>query len=151
MDDRILRLCNLYCSHIEDIGYKLTDTRSFRGTDSHIKSDWTAVLSAYDGVHRIKQSWAGSRTAEIRSPGCPHFSRSCGIWQGKNNSRSYRKNCSTSCFQSTFATALQEHVAHFKRCNQDDLGNRRAVENLARKSLREGFSVCIDRTNFNPS
>ncbi|KAF9045710.1 P-loop containing nucleoside triphosphate hydrolase protein [Hymenopellis radicata] len=51
--------------------------------------------------------------------------------------------------KSTFAQALQEHVPKFRRCNQDDLGNRRKVEQLARDSLRQGYSVCIDRTNFN--
>ncbi|KAF7308733.1 Sorting nexin-41 [Mycena kentingensis (nom. inval.)] len=49
---------------------------------------------------------------------------------------------------STFAQKLQEHFPQFVRCNQDDLGDRRQVENLARKSLREGSSVVIDRTNF---
>jgi len=49
--------------------------------------------------------------------------------------------------KSTFAKALEAHVPQFRRCNQDDLGNRRAVENLARESLREGLSICIDRTN----
>ncbi|KAF4610539.1 hypothetical protein D9613_006727 [Agrocybe pediades] len=52
---------------------------------------------------------------------------------------------------STFAEALQEHYPNFRRCNQDDLGDRRAVEQLARDTLREGLSICIDRTNFNAS
>ncbi|PPQ79700.1 hypothetical protein CVT25_003274 [Psilocybe cyanescens] len=51
--------------------------------------------------------------------------------------------------KSTFAEALQEHYPEFRRCNQDDLGDRRAVEQLARQTLNQGFSVCIDRTNFN--
>jgi len=51
--------------------------------------------------------------------------------------------------KSTFAEALQEHLPQFRRCNQDDLGNRREVERLARQSLQQGLSVCIDRTNFN--
>ncbi|PBK99358.1 P-loop containing nucleoside triphosphate hydrolase protein [Armillaria gallica] len=51
--------------------------------------------------------------------------------------------------KSTFAQALQEHFPTFRRCNQDDLGNRRVVEQLARDSLRQGLSVCVDRTNFN--
>ncbi|PCH44792.1 nucleoside triphosphate hydrolase protein [Wolfiporia cocos MD-104 SS10] len=50
--------------------------------------------------------------------------------------------------KSTFAQALEAHLPHFRRCNQDDLGNRRAVEALARRSLHEGRSVCIDRSNF---
>jgi len=49
--------------------------------------------------------------------------------------------------KSTFAKALEMHIPQFRRCNQDDLGNRRAVERLARESLSEGLSVCIDRTN----
>lgn len=28
------------------------------------------------------------------------------------------------------------------------MGDRRQVERLARESLRQGFSVCVDRTNF---
>ena len=51
--------------------------------------------------------------------------------------------------QSTFAQALEHHFPEYRRCNQDDLGNRRLVENLARQSLRKGMSVCVDRTNFN--
>lgn len=39
-------------------------------------------------------------------------------------------------------------MPRFRRCNQDELGDRRSVEALARRSLREGLSVCIDRTNF---
>ncbi|KAF7370845.1 hypothetical protein MSAN_00718200 [Mycena sanguinolenta] len=53
--------------------------------------------------------------------------------------------------KSTFAQALQEHFPELVRCNQDDLGDRRAVEHLARLSLRNGSSVCIDRTNFDAS
>ncbi|KAH9835333.1 P-loop containing nucleoside triphosphate hydrolase protein [Rhodofomes roseus] len=50
--------------------------------------------------------------------------------------------------KSTFAQALEKHVPRFRRCNQDDLGNRQRVEALARESLDEGLSVCIDRSNF---
>ncbi|OBZ78277.1 hypothetical protein A0H81_02671 [Grifola frondosa] len=54
--------------------------------------------------------------------------------------------------KSTFAEALEQHFPQFRRCNQDDLGgDRRKVEALARQSLRQGLSVCIDRTNFDPS
>lgn len=53
-----------------------------------------------------------------------------------------------SSLQSTFATALQAHFPEFVRCNQDELGDRRAVEDLARATLRNGGSVCIDRTNI---
>ncbi|KAF8629081.1 hypothetical protein AX15_003575 [Amanita polypyramis BW_CC] len=52
--------------------------------------------------------------------------------------------------KSTFAVQLQHHFPQFVRCNQDDLGSRWDVENLARQSLRKGMSVCIDRANFNP-
>ncbi|KAF9054581.1 AAA domain-containing protein, partial [Panaeolus papilionaceus] len=51
--------------------------------------------------------------------------------------------------KSSFAEALQEFCPEFRRCNQDDLGDRRRVEQLARESLNQGLSVCIDRTNFN--
>lgn len=53
--------------------------------------------------------------------------------------------------KSTFAEQLQHHYPQFTRCNQDDLGDRRQVERLARESLGQGRSVCIDRTNFNAS
>ncbi|KAF8196717.1 P-loop containing nucleoside triphosphate hydrolase protein [Mycena galopus ATCC 62051] len=53
--------------------------------------------------------------------------------------------------KSTFAQALQENFPEIVRCNQDDLGDRRAVEQLARTSLQKGSSVCIDRTNFDAS
>ncbi|THH19449.1 hypothetical protein EW146_g1722 [Bondarzewia mesenterica] len=49
--------------------------------------------------------------------------------------------------ESAFAEALQEHFPDFVRCSQDELGDRRKVESLARRSLHEGLSVCIDRTN----
>ncbi|KAL5531664.1 hypothetical protein ACEPAG_4541 [Sanghuangporus baumii] len=50
--------------------------------------------------------------------------------------------------KSTFAKALEEHFPEFRRCNQDDLGDRKTVEQLVRISLKQGLSVCIDRTNF---
>lgn len=50
--------------------------------------------------------------------------------------------------KSTFAQALETFFPEFRRCNQDDLGNRRKVEAFATKALRQGLSVCIDRTNF---
>ncbi|KAI0360335.1 P-loop containing nucleoside triphosphate hydrolase protein [Trametes cingulata] len=53
--------------------------------------------------------------------------------------------------KSTFAQALEQHFPQFRRCSQDELGDRRSVEALARRSLREGLSVCIDRTNFDES
>ncbi|KAK7445415.1 hypothetical protein VKT23_014832 [Stygiomarasmius scandens] len=53
--------------------------------------------------------------------------------------------------KSTFAISLEKHFPNFVRCNQDELGDRRSVENRARASLNEGRSVCIDRTNFNPA
>ncbi|KAJ3720921.1 P-loop containing nucleoside triphosphate hydrolase protein [Lentinula raphanica] len=54
--------------------------------------------------------------------------------------------------KSTFAQALEHHFPHqWRRCNQDDLGSRSQVEALARDSLREGLSVCIDRTNIDES
>jgi len=50
--------------------------------------------------------------------------------------------------KSTFAEALQKHVSQIRRCNQDELGNRRRVEEASRSCLRQGLSVCIDRTNL---
>jgi len=50
--------------------------------------------------------------------------------------------------KSTFAEALQEYVPQIRRCNQDELGDRRRVEEASRSCLGEGFSVCIDRTNI---
>ncbi|KAI0690989.1 AAA domain-containing protein [Cerioporus squamosus] len=53
--------------------------------------------------------------------------------------------------KSTFAEALERHFPQFQRCSQDELGDRRSVEALARRSLRDGLSVIIDRTNFDES
>lgn len=50
--------------------------------------------------------------------------------------------------KSTFAQALQDHIPQFHRCNQDDLGDRKKVERVARQCLAVGLSVCIDRTNI---
>ncbi|KAG1746676.1 P-loop containing nucleoside triphosphate hydrolase protein [Suillus paluster] len=50
--------------------------------------------------------------------------------------------------KSTFAQALERHFPlQFRRCNQDELGTRQRVESLAHRTLREGLSPCIDRTN----
>lgn len=56
---------------------------------------------------------------------------------------------SSALSKSTFATQLQHHFPQFLRCSQDDLGSRRDVESLVRLGLRNGMSVCIDRTNVN--
>ncbi|PIL27854.1 hypothetical protein GSI_11008 [Ganoderma sinense ZZ0214-1] len=53
--------------------------------------------------------------------------------------------------KSTFAQALERHFPQFRRCSQDELGDRRSVEALARQTLGEGLSVVIDRTNFDES
>ncbi|KZV68950.1 hypothetical protein PENSPDRAFT_753717 [Peniophora sp. CONT] len=50
--------------------------------------------------------------------------------------------------KSTFADALEREFPLFRRCCQDEMGDRRAVENAARRTLQEGHSVCIDRTNL---
>ncbi|KAI0319625.1 AAA domain-containing protein [Amylostereum chailletii] len=50
--------------------------------------------------------------------------------------------------KSTFAEALQRHCPQYIRCSQDELGKRPYVENLVRRSLHEGHSVCVDRTNL---
>ncbi|KAG6381582.1 hypothetical protein JVT61DRAFT_176 [Boletus reticuloceps] len=49
----------------------------------------------------------------------------------------------------TVGIALESYFPRFRRCNQDDLGNRQQVEELAYHTLREGRSPCVDRTNFN--
>lgn len=49
--------------------------------------------------------------------------------------------------KSTFAKALQDHFPSFVRCNQDELGTRRDVEDLVHGTLNKGLSVCVDRTN----
>ncbi|OJT08284.1 hypothetical protein TRAPUB_823 [Trametes pubescens] len=43
--------------------------------------------------------------------------------------------------KSTFAEALERYFPDFRRCSQDELGDRRSVEALARRSLRDGLSV----------
>ncbi|KIP08783.1 hypothetical protein PHLGIDRAFT_103760 [Phlebiopsis gigantea 11061_1 CR5-6] len=53
--------------------------------------------------------------------------------------------------KSTFAEALQGYLPTFRRCNQDELGDRRAVEAAARSALEMGLSVTVDRTNFDAS
>ncbi|KDN43237.1 hypothetical protein RSAG8_06204, partial [Rhizoctonia solani AG-8 WAC10335] len=53
--------------------------------------------------------------------------------------------------KSTFATALQREFPEFRRCNQDELGRREAVEREVYAALSQGLSVCVDRTNFDPS
>lgn len=50
--------------------------------------------------------------------------------------------------KSTFAKALQHNFPDFIRCNQDEMGSRQEVEQLAISSLQKGLSVCIDRTNI---
>jgi len=50
--------------------------------------------------------------------------------------------------KSTFALAVEELFPNIVRCNQDDLGDRRAVEEKVHKALSEGRSVCVDRTNI---
>ncbi|GJN90214.1 hypothetical protein Rhopal_003213-T1 [Rhodotorula paludigena] len=41
-------------------------------------------------------------------------------------------------------------AGNWVRVNQDDLGDRRACEQLCRRSLQEGKSVVVDRQNFDP-
>ncbi|EIW79196.1 hypothetical protein CONPUDRAFT_59583, partial [Coniophora puteana RWD-64-598 SS2] len=52
---------------------------------------------------------------------------------------------------STFAQALENRLPHFRRCNQDELGSRLRVEVAVRQALAEGLSVCVDRTNVDPT
>jgi len=53
--------------------------------------------------------------------------------------------------KSTFAQALENQLPHFRRCNQDELGSRLRVEVAVRQALTEGLSVCVDRTNVDPT
>ena len=54
--------------------------------------------------------------------------------------------------KSTFASCLvQGKPWMYVRVNQDQLGNRRACEDLARKALADGKCPIIDRCNFDPS
>lgn len=99
-------------------------------------------------VHNFNETRASGRGVTSST----HVGWSHRIWQGQR-----RMTVVPLCtvpnlsYQSTFAQALEEHLPRFRRCNQDDLGDRRRVENLARKTLREKMSPCIDRTNFDAS
>ncbi|GAC98874.1 hypothetical protein PHSY_006469 [Pseudozyma hubeiensis SY62] len=50
--------------------------------------------------------------------------------------------------KSTFARALCQHYPNWRRCNQDELGDRHAVLYAARTALLAGHHVVIDRTNI---
>ncbi|SPO32122.1 uncharacterized protein UTRI_02679 [Ustilago trichophora] len=50
--------------------------------------------------------------------------------------------------KSTFARALVQHFSTWRRCNQDELGDRHAVVYAARTALLAGHNVVIDRTNI---
>ncbi|CDU22986.1 uncharacterized protein SPSC_01616 [Sporisorium scitamineum] len=50
--------------------------------------------------------------------------------------------------KSTFARALCQHFPDWRRCNQDELGDRHAVVYAARTALLAGHNVIIDRTNI---
>ncbi|PVG02024.1 P-loop containing nucleoside triphosphate hydrolase protein [Serendipita vermifera] len=50
--------------------------------------------------------------------------------------------------KTTFSKALEHHFPQIKRFNQDELRDRKRVERLTIKSLSEGYSVIIDRTNI---
>ncbi|OAV92317.1 hypothetical protein PTTG_03919 [Puccinia triticina 1-1 BBBD Race 1] len=52
--------------------------------------------------------------------------------------------------KSTFATQLENSDPNFVRICQDVLGKRQACEAMARRSLKEGKSIIIDRQNFDP-
>jgi hypothetical protein len=76
----------------------------------------------------------------------------CGlVGSGKVSTLLYDLEVMITIQQSTFAEQLQHHFPQFHRCSQDDLGDRRQVEHLARDMLGNGMSICIDRTNFNDS
>ncbi len=50
--------------------------------------------------------------------------------------------------KSTFARALVDHYPNWRRCKQDELGDRHAVLFAARTALLAGQNVVIDRTNI---
>ncbi|KAA1083105.1 hypothetical protein PGT21_025114 [Puccinia graminis f. sp. tritici] len=50
--------------------------------------------------------------------------------------------------KSTFATQLEQANPNFVRICQDVLGKRQACESRARRCLKEGKSIIIDRQNF---
>jgi hypothetical protein len=100
-------------------------------------------LSKLDLYHHGAR-WIGSRRAD-----CPDPRRSHSVRKGNALGAPASSSVPTDNHRkSTFAQALQTHFPRFQRCNQDDLGNRRMVEQLTRQNLRKGNSVCIDRTNF---
>ncbi|KAG8955801.1 hypothetical protein FRC03_011045 [Tulasnella sp. 419] len=50
-----------------------------------------------------------------------------------------------------FAKALTDRYPGIVRYNQDELGDRRHVERKVHETLQAGGSVCVDRTNVDPS
>ncbi|BGP33350.1 hypothetical protein JCM10296v2_005148 [Rhodotorula toruloides] len=50
--------------------------------------------------------------------------------------------------KSTLSQRWEELMKGWVRVNQDDLGDRRTCENMARARLGEGYSVLVDRQNF---
>jgi len=51
--------------------------------------------------------------------------------------------------KSTFAYSLEKAMPwRYRRINQDSLGTRKKCESLCRNSLKSGYSVVIDRCNF---
>lgn len=43
---------------------------------------------------------------------------------------------------------IQESNGLWSRVNQDEMGTRKACEQVARKSFKDGLSVVVDRCNF---
>ncbi|BGP01018.1 hypothetical protein JCM10021v2_004710 [Rhodotorula toruloides] len=50
--------------------------------------------------------------------------------------------------KSTLSQRWEQLMKRWVRVNQDDLGDRRTCENMVRTRLREGYSVLVDRQNF---
>ncbi|GAA5999540.1 uncharacterized protein JCM10292_004213 [Rhodotorula paludigena] len=50
--------------------------------------------------------------------------------------------------KSTLSETWEKLLPNWVRVNQDDLGDRRACEQLCRRSLQEGKSAVVDRQNF---
>jgi hypothetical protein len=70
------------------------------------------------------------------------------IGSGKVKTSPFFATARLNKLQSTFAKAVERHFPRFRRCNQDELGNRKKVERLVVKTLSEGHSVIVDRTNI---
>ncbi|KAJ9478621.1 tRNA_lig_kinase domain-containing protein [Pseudozyma hubeiensis] len=107
----------------------------------------TPVLAAYEAPPDTSQSALHS-TAQYSTPIDPL--PSANVPNGTSNQEQYLVVLSglIGSGKSTFARALCQHYPDWRRCNQDELGDRHAVLYAARTALLAGHSVVIDRTNI---